>query len=388
MTGRRLESVDLLRGIIMILMALDHTRDFLGVRGISPTNLEQASAGLFLTRWITHFCAPVFFLLVGTGASLAMRSKSRATLSRFLFTRGLCMILLEVTLVRFVMQFNVDYRVTMLIVFWALGWAMITLSVLVYLPRWAIGLFGVLMIAGHNLLDTVDAASFGKLAPLWMVLHQLGPVYSSGGHVVFVSYPLIPWVGVTAAGFALGRVFDWPPDRRKKFLLRLGAGLTLAFIALRAINRYGDPVPWTHQKSAAFTALSFLNTTKYPASLLFLLMTLGPATLLLRALEGETPRWLRPALVFGRVPLFYFVLHLALIHLFALVVCLVHSCGAHWVFESPDLSQYPFNPPPGWGFALPWVYLAWALVVIALYPLCAWFAALKQRRNDAWLSYF
>jgi uncharacterized membrane protein len=388
MTGRRLESVDLLRGIIMILMALDHTRDFLGVRGISPTNLEQASAGLFLTRWITHFCAPVFFLLVGTGASLAMRSKSRATLSRFLFTRGLCMILLEVTLVRFVMQFNVDYRVTMLIVFWALGWAMITLSVLVYLPRWAIGLFGVLMIAGHNLLDTVDAASFGKLAPLWMVLHQLGPVYSSGGHVVFVSYPLIPWVGVTAAGFALGRVFDWPPDRRKKFLLRLGAGLTLAFIALRAINRYGDPVPWTHQKSAAFTALSFLNTTKYPASLLFLLMTLGPATLLLRALEGETPRWLRPALVFGRVPLFYFVLHLALIHLFALVVCLVHSGGAHWVFESPDLSQYPFNPPPGWGFALPWVYLAWALVVIALYPLCAWFAALKQRRNDAWLSYF
>jgi uncharacterized membrane protein len=388
MTGRRLESVDLLRGIIMILMALDHTRDFLGVRGISPTNLEQASAGLFLTRWITHFCAPVFFLLVGTGASLAMRSKSRATLSRFLFTRGLCLILLEVTVVRFVMQFNVDYRVTMLIVFWALGWAMITLSVLVYLPRWAIGLFGVLMIAGHNLLDTVDAASFGKLAPLWMVLHQLGPVYSSGGHVVFVSYPLIPWVGVTAAGFALGRVFDWPPDRRKKFLLRLGAALTLAFIALRAINRYGDPVPWTHQKSAAFTALSFLNTTKYPASLLFLLMTLGPATLLLRALEGETPRWLRPALVFGRVPLFYFVLHLALIHLFALVVCLVHSGGAHWVFESPDLSQYPFNPPPGWGFALPWVYLAWALVVIALYPLCAWFAALKQRRNDAWLSYF
>lgn len=387
MSGRRLESVDLLRGLIMILMALDHTRDFLGMRGISPANLEQASAGLFLTRWITHFCAPVFFLLVGTGSSLAMRNKSRTTLSHFLFTRGLWLIFLEVTVVRFVMQFNVDYRVTMLIVFWALGWAMITLSALVYLPRWAIGLFGVLMIAGHNLLDTVDAASFGKLAPLWRLLHQLGPVYSSGGHDVFVSYPLIPWVGVSAAGFALGKVFDWPAERRKKFLLRLGACLTLAFIALRAINRYGDPAPWTHQKSAAFTVLSFLNTTKYPASLLFLLMTLGPALMLLRALEGETPRWLRPALVFGRVPLFYFVLHLALIHLFALVVCLVRFGGVHWVFESPDLSQYPFNPPTGWGFALPWVYLSWALVVIALYPLCAWFAALKQRRSDSWLSY-
>src|SRR5580658_2360950 len=194
----RLESVDVVRGVIMIIMALDHTRDFFGQPG-SPTNLAQASAGLFLTRWITHFCAPVFFLLVGTGSSLALRSKSRAALSRFLFTRGLWLIFLEVTVVRFAMQFNVDYRVTMLIVFWAIGWAMITLSALVYLPRWAIGLFGVLMIAGHNLLDTVDAASFGKLAPLWMVLHQLGPVYSSGGHDVFVSYPLVPWVGVTAA---------------------------------------------------------------------------------------------------------------------------------------------------------------------------------------------
>jgi uncharacterized membrane protein len=371
----------------MILMALDHTRDFLGSRDISPTNLAQASAGLFLTRWITHFCAPVFFLLVGTGASLALRSKSRAALSRFLFTRGLWLIFLEVTVVRFAMQFNVDYRVTMLIVFWALGWAMILLSGLVYLPQWAIGLFGVLIIVGHNVMDAADSSMFERLAPLWVVLHQLGPVYSAGGHFVFVSYPLIPWVGVTAAGFALGRIFDWPADRRKKFLLRLGFGLTLAFIVLRALNDYGDAAPWTHQKSAAFTVLSFLNTTKYPPSLLFLLMTLGPAMLLLRAFEGGTPRWLRPALVFGRVPLFYFVLHLVLIHLLALVVCAVRYGGVHWVFESPDLGQYPFHAPPGWGLSLPGVYLAWVLVVVALYPLCAWFADLKRRRSDAWLSY-
>jgi uncharacterized membrane protein len=387
MSARRLESVDLLRGIIMVLMALDHTRDFLGFRGISPTNLAQASAGLFLTRWITHFCAPVFFLLVGTGSSLALRSKSRAALSRFLFTRGLWLIFLEVTVVRFAMQFNVDYRVTMLIVFWALGWAMITLSALVYLPTWAIGLFGGLMIAGHNLMDFADSSMFGRLAPLWVVLHELGPVFSSGGHSVFVAYPLIPWVGVTAAGFALGKVFDWQAMRRKKFLLRLGLGLTLACIVLRALNHYGDPVPWTHQKSAAFTVLSFLNTTKYPPSLLFLLMTLSPAMLLLRAFEGEIPRWLRPALVFGRVPMFYFVLHLMLIHLLALVVCDVRYGGVHWVFESPDLSQYPFHAPPGWGLTLPQVYLAWAFVLIALYPLCAWFADLKRRRTDAWLSY-
>ena len=192
------------------------------------------------------------------------------------------------------------------------------------------------------------------------------------GHLVFVAYPLIPWLGVTAAGFALGKVFEWPADRRKKFLLRLGLGLILAFIVLRAINDYGDQAPWTHQKSAFFTVLSFLNTTKYPPSLLFLLMTLGPAMLLLRAFDGETP---------------YFVLHLALIHLFAVVVCLVRFGGAHRMLESPDMGQYPFNAPPGWGFDLPGVYVSWALVVIALYPICKWFANLKQRRKDAWLSY-
>jgi len=388
MGTRRLESIDLLRGIVIILMALDHTRDFLGIPGISPTNLAQASAALFLTRWITHLCAPVFFLLTGTGACLALRRKSRGELSRFLFTRGVWLLVLEVTVFRcFAFQFNFDYHVTGLVVLWALGWAMITLSALVYLPKWAVGAVGVVMIAGHNLLDPVQAASFGKLAPLCIVLHSQGVIFSHSDHVVFVAYPLIPWLGVTAAGFALGQVFDWPENRRKAFLLRIGSGLTAAFIVLRTVNIYGDPSRWEHQKSAAFTALSFLNTTKYPPSLLFLLMTLGPALLLLRALNSKTPKWLQPAVVFGRVPLFYFVLHFALIHLIAVGVCAVHFGGAHRMFESPNLSQYPFNAPPGWGLSLPAVYLAWALVVLVMYPLCAWFAAFKQRRNDEWLSY-
>jgi uncharacterized membrane protein len=243
------------------------------------------------------------------------------------------------------------------------------------------------MIATHNVFDIGDASFFGRFAPLWTVLHQQGPVFSSAGHLVFVAYPLIPWIGVTAAGFALGKVFEWPTERRRRFLLRLGFGLTAAFVVLRFVNDYGDMAPWTHQKSALFTVLSFFNTTKYPPSLLFLLMTLGPALLLLWAFDRKTPGWMRPALSYGRVPLFYFILHLALIHLLALLICMVRFGGVHRIFESPDLGQYPFNAPPGWGFGLPGVYLCWALVVIALYPLCAWFAALKQRRSDAWLSY-
>lgn len=388
MRAPRIESVDLLRGIVMIIMALDHTRDFLGTSGVSPTDLSRASAALFLTRWITHICAPVFFLLTGTGACLALRSKSRSQLSRYLFTRGLWLLVLEVTLFRcLAMQFNFDYHVTMLIVLWALGWAMIVLSVLVYLPKWAVGAIAVVMIAMTDLLDPIKADSFGRLAPLWTFLHAQGVLFDTHGHVVFVAYPIVPWVGVTAAGFALGQVFDWNEARRKTFLLRLGLGLSAAFVVLRAINGYGDPSPWTIQKSAAFTVFSFVNTTKNPPSLLYLLMMLGPAMLLLSALERPTPRWLRPALVYGRVPLFYFVLHIALIHLAGVVVCAVRFGGAQRLFQSPDLGQYPFNVPPGWGFSLGGVYLAWVLVVVALYPVCAWFADLKRRRSDPWLSY-
>jgi uncharacterized membrane protein len=204
---------------------------------------------------------------------------------------------------------------------------------------------------------------------------------------VFVAYPLIPWIGVTAVGYGLGQVYSWDAERRRAFLLRLGLALSLAFLGLRGLNMYGDPARWTQQKTAVFTVLSYLNTTKYPPSLLFLLMTLGPALVLLWSMDRGTPRIFRPALVIGKVPLFYYLLHFFLIHLLAVAVCYVRYGSAHWMFESPDLAHYPFSAPPGWGYSLPVVYLEWAFVVLAMYPLCRWFAAVKQRRNDAWLSY-
>ena len=381
--ARRLDSVDLLRGLVMIVMALDHTRDFFGVPGVSPTNLAQTTGPLFFTRWITHFCAPVFFLLTGTGASLSLARRSRAGLSWFLFTRGCWLVILEFTVSRcFGFQFNVDYQVTLLVVLWALGWAMIALAGLVWLPMPVVVAVGLVMIAGHNLLDGVRSAN-----PLWVMLHAQNFVVNRPGFVVFVAYPLIPWIGVTAAGYGLGQIYRWPSERRMRFLWQLGWALTIAFVLMRTLNMYGDPAPWKTQPSAVFTIISFFNVTKYPPSLLFLLMTLGPALMLLALLEPRTRAWLAPALTFGRVPLFYFLVHLPLIHLVAVVFCLARYGTAHWMFESPDLANYPFTPPPGWGYSLPVVYMIWIGVVVALYPACRWFAALKQRRTDAWLSY-
>ena len=379
----RLESVDLLRGVIMILMALDHTRDFFGQTPFSPTDPTQTTVPLFFTRWITHLCAPVFFLLTGTGAYLSLRKKSKGELSKFLFTRGLWLLFLELTLFRCLgLQFNFDYRLTLIDVLWALGWAMIVLSALVHLPTRLVIAFGLVLIAGHNLLDRIQSSN-----PLWSILHSPNFVLTTPQHSVFVAYPLIPWIGVTAVGYGLGQVFALASDRRRRFLLRTGLGMTAAFAILRGMNIYGDPVLWTTQKSAAFTVLSFLNANKYPPSLLFLLMTLGPALLFLWAIDGGTPQFLRPALVLGKVPMFYYLLHFPLIHLLAVAVCYARYGQVHWMFESPTIAQFPVTLPPGWGYSLPVIYLIWASVVLALYPLCRWFAALKQRRSDVWLSY-
>jgi uncharacterized membrane protein len=378
----RIESVDILRGVIMILMAIDHVRDFFGTG--NPTNLATTTIPLFFTRWVTHFCAPVFCLLTGTGAYLSLRRKSKSELSRFLLTRGLWLIFLEVVVSRGLgWQFNFDYQVTILVVLWALGWGMIVLSGLVFLPTWVVATFGAVLILTHNLFDSVPWSN-----PVWTILHVPGFVVTNPNHTVFVAYPLIPWDGVMAVGYGLGYVYGLPAARRKTLLLRLGIALSAAFVVVRAINRYGDPRPWAVQKSATFTALSFLNTTKYPPSLLFLLMTLGPALLFLWAADARTPRWLRPALVFGKVPMFYYLLHVPLIHLIAIVVCYARYGHVYWMFQSPSLGQFPVTFPPGWGYSLPVVYLVWACVVLTLYPLCRWFAGVRQRRSDAWLSYF
>ena len=375
----------------MILMALDHVRDFFGGT-VSPVDIARTTAPLFFTRWITHFCAPTFFLLTGTGAYLARRRRSTADLSRFLIVRGFWLILLELTVVRCLgYQFNVDYRVTMLVILWALGWAMVTLGLLVRLPVSAVATVGVVLVATHNLVDGIAPASFGRLAPLWSMLHVpgvvIGLVTQDPNYIVFVAYPLIPWIGVTAAGYGLGQVFDWSPDRRRRFLARAGLGLTVAFVVIRTINVYGDLIPWSHQPTPVKTLLSFLNANKYPPSLDFLLMTLGPALLFLCAVDGVTPRPFRVAVVFGRVPLFYFLLHLPLIHLLAVAVCLVRYGAVHWMFESPGLDRYPFTRPPDWGYSLPVVYYVWVVVVVSLYPVCRWFGDLKRRSTSAWLSY-
>ena len=379
----RVESVDVVRGIIMIIMALDHTRDFFGIPGQNPVDLTTASAALFLTRWVTNICAPVFFLLTGTGAALSLRRKSRAELSRFLVTRGLWLIFLETVVLRcLVYQFNIDYRVTILVVIWALGWSMIALGALIHLPVKIMTAIGVVMVAGHNLLDGAKIPG-----PIWSILHQPGFISNDPAHTVFVAYPLIPWIGVTALGYCLGAIYSWDAERRRAFLLRVGVGMSVAFVVLRAINVYGDPRPRSVMPTALFTFLSFLNTTKYPPSLLFLLMTLGPALLLLRAFDRRTPSVFRPTLIIGKVPFFYYVLHFFFIHLLAVVACYARYGSAHWMFESPDLGKYPFTPPAGWGYPLPVVFAIWGFVVLVMYPLCRWFAVVKQRRNDAWLSY-
>ena len=321
-TRSRVDAVDLLRGLVMVVMALDHVRDFFGGTAVSPTNLATTTVPLFLTRWVTHICAPTFFLLTGTSAYFVSRRRSRGELSLYLLKRGVWLVFLDAVVVRcLAMQFNADYHVTILNVLWALGWSMVALAALVALPLAAVLSIGVVMIAGHNLLDPIRPAAFGSLAPLWTVLHVQGFLINRPGFVVLSAYPLVPWIGVTAVGFALGRVFDWEPGRRQAVVLRAGAALSAAFVLLRWLNVYGDPSRWSVQKSAAMTIVSFLNTTKYPPSLLFLLMTLGPALLLLAAFDRARSIPLDAVRTFGRVPLFYFVVHLFTIHALAVVIC-------------------------------------------------------------------
>jgi uncharacterized membrane protein len=381
----RVEAIDLVRGIVMILMALDHVRDFVGDLRISSTDLRSASTALFLTRLVTHICAPTFFLLSGTSAWLARRGRPVSAQSRQLLVRGLWLILLETVVLRgLAWQFNFDFKLTMLVVLWALGWAMMALSALVYLPIPAIAAFGVVMIAGHNLFDGVRSTH-----PLWTVLHSPGFLLQTPDRMVFVAYPLIPWIGVMAAGYVLGPIWEWGRDRRRRFLMQLGGAMTIAFVVLRAIDVYGDPVRWANLGSAVRTALSFVNTTKYPPSLLFLLMTLGPALLLLAAFDwsSSVPRVLRPALVIGKVPLFYYMVHAALIHLVAIAICYLQYGEVYWMFESPNPGAYPITPPPGWGLPLLAIYAVWIGVVLAMYPLCRWLAGVKERRRDWWLHY-
>ena len=390
----RLNSVDLLRGIVMVIMALDHVREFFHVSATAfdPLDLTKTNTLLFFTRWVTHFCAPTFVFLAGTGAFLSTsRGKTKPELARFLLTRGLWLILLEMTLVRFGWFFNFDYHFMFMQVIWAIGCSMIVLAGLIFLPlRW-VAAFGLLLIFAHNAFDSVRAQDAGGFRWLWVVLHETNVVMPRPGMLVLMAYPLVPWVGVMAVGYAFGRLLLFERERRRRILLQLGAASVALFLVLRATNIYGNPRPWTMQASGWFTFLSFINTLKYPPSLLYLLMTLGPAILALalfdRAPGKEPGRLARPFVVFGRVPMFYYLLHVPLIHLSALAFAYVGGGPVGWLFRNWLISTPPDARPAEWGYGLPVVYAVWACVVVALYPLCRWFAGVKARRRDAWLSY-
>lgn len=382
----RLVSVDLLRGVVMIIMALDHVRNFFIFT--DPTDLKTTTPAFFLTRWITHYCAPTFIFLAGTAAFLSgTRGKTKPELSWFLFTRGLWLAVMEVTLNRALWWFNYDLHHHGAGVFWAIGWAMVVLSVLVYLPTPVVTLFGVLMIGLHNSLDGLTAKQVHLPGWLWMILHRPGDE-TVFDHVTFgTGYSLIPWVGVMAAGYGLGPLLQLDRAVRRRYLLLLGLVLTLGFEVLRAVNGYGDPNPWHEQRTLEMTYLSFLNCTKYPPSLLFLLMTLGPALIALALFDRPPGRLAGPIVTFGRVPFFFYVLHIALIHSAAILLDWVRfgssplAGGGPWDVHLDAL-------PSSYGLSLPMVYVVWIGVILTLYLPCRWFAEVKRRHPDTWLSYF
>ncbi|MDB5350764.1 MAG: hypothetical protein JWN86_2011 [Planctomycetota bacterium] len=380
----RLESVDMLRGLVMVIMVLDHVREFFGHININPVDLSRTTAPLFFTRWITHVCAPVFVFLAGTGAYLAgSRGRPRSAQARFLFTRGLWLVFLEFTAVRLGMTFDLTFQFVPLTVIWVIGVSMMILAGLIYLPTPAIGVLGVAMIAGHNAFDGVKPESWGPFADVWRLLHQLGPLrFTIAGRTILVLYPLIPWIGVMAAGFAFGSLLKIPRvSLRRGVLLSLGLTMTAAFVALRWSNLYGDPRPWTSQpRGPEFTILSFLNCQKYPPSLQFLLMTLGPAIAMLAVFDRGAGRIGRPLVTLGRVPLFFYLLQWYLIHILAIAVDWCTGQPYAWL-----LHNGPFNAPEGYGYSLPVVYGMWVATLLLLYPLCRWFSGVKSRRRLGFL---
>jgi uncharacterized membrane protein len=367
----RIVSVDVLRGLVMAIMALDHTRDFFSDTGFNPRDVTEPA--LFLTRWVSHMCAPAFIFLAGLSAFLYGLGRPTGDLSRFLFTRGLWLILIDFTLIKFGWRLEFDlFRMTGGIIF-VIGLSMITLAALVWLPRWAIAGLTFAIIAGHNLLDGIRAEELAGAPWAWHLLHEPGRIYLGDGALLYVLYPLIPWIGVMAAGYLLGPVMQLEARPRQWVLFQLGAAITLGFIVLRATNLYGDPAPWLVQETWLGTLLSFLNCEKYPPSLLYLMMTLGPALLLLASFEHAKGFFARFLSVFGQVPFFYYVVHIYLIHLLA--VATAFAMTGDFV-RSPEI-----------GIGLGGVYLVWLLVLVLLYPVCRWFAELKSSRKGWWWSY-
>ncbi|MEM7243903.1 MAG: heparan-alpha-glucosaminide N-acetyltransferase domain-containing protein [Acidobacteriota bacterium] len=389
-TSQRLESIDVLRGVVMVLMALDHVRDFFMPMNQLPENVPGVGPALFATRFVTHFCAPVFVFLAGTGAYLLGQKMEPAALTRFLWTRGLWIVLLEITLVD--MGWLTWFPLITLVifqVFWAIGVALVVLAMIHRLPWKAVLGLGAIIVLGHNLLDRLPIetaiAELGNAQPTlgqvaWMFVHADG-AFRVGPSYLYVAYPALPWIGVLLLGWCFGRVMLGEPAARARTCFRLGLGATAAFILLRALDVYGDPRPWSAADGMVAGIISFLNTEKYPPSLLYTLMTLGPALLALSALERWGVGPLRVLLTFGRVPLFYYLLHLPVINLLA----------ATWFFLRHDTFRWirgMFQPlPESFEPSLVIVYVAWVVIVLLLWPACRWFEGVKQRRREWWIRY-
>ena len=406
----RISSIDLMRGIVMVIMALDHTRDFFHIAAFAfnPTDPAQTTPAIFFTRWITHFCAPTFVFLSGTSIRLSLQRKSKMELSRFLCTRGLWLIFLEFTVVRFSFFFNLYFDATVVQVIYAIGSSMIIMAAVIHLKENIILIAGIVITAGHNLLDAIQLQPGHPMFVLWRFLYQAGPLQIAPGKFFLVEYPMLPWLGIMLLGYSLGHWYikGFDPARRQKLLLIVGIGATLLFLLLRGINIYGDPAPWQFQKDSLRTFLSFLNCSKYPVSLLYTLMTLGPVLVFLSWMEKFPVRRLKPVEVFGRVPMFYYIVHFYLIHILAITVYLIvqHKSFAdlnfHFFSESgsgkPGESQFGMIPPvSGYfggipyaaGYALPWVYVVWTGVILVMYPLCKKYNAYKSTHSQWWLSY-
>jgi uncharacterized membrane protein len=387
----RLTSIDMLRGLVIVIMALDHARDFLMAgASIDPLGDPNVTPGLYFTRWITHFCAPVFVCLAGVSAGLMLARKSQAELCRFLLTRGLWLIAIEFFVISTAVSFSpggieqFDGRtLAFMQVIWVIGASMVLLAFLQFLGRKACLALGALIVLGHNALDGLWPTGDGLLdttLPLWTTLHT--PMSKTAGPFLFVFlYPLAPWLGVMLLGFGASVLFEREPARRRASLIRWGLGITAAFVLLRALDVYGDPNGWQSQGSALRTFFDFLNTSKYPPSLAFLAMTLGPAAILCAYAE-RWQGWIKDSLaMFGRVPFAFYVAHFYLLHLFAVLLGMAQG------FQASQLATFPVFFPQGYGVSLGWVYVAWALAIVLLYPFCRWMAAVKSRSRAWYLSY-
>ncbi len=385
----RIQSIDLLRGIVMIIMALDHVRDYFHYDAFlySPTDLSQTSTTLFFTRFITHYCAPVFVFLAGASAFLSGTKKSKKMLSTFLFTRGLWLVFVEVFILSLFRTFNPSYEYLNLQVIWAIGLSMIVLSGLIYLKTSYILVLSLALVLGHNLLDNVHVSGNGFTSFLWAVLHEQKS-FTIGYISIFVNYPILPWIGVMALGYCCGSLYTngFDEKRRRKSLLFIGLGAILLFIALRANNFYGDAANWSSQKNMLYSLLSFINVTKYPPSLLYSLITLGPALVFLSVSERPLKSFGKKIIVFGKVPMFYYLAHILIIHIFASIAALMTGYPEMLMLNT---SVFKTTALKGYGFNLVEVYIIWVAIIFFLYPFCKWFGQYKtaNQSKDWWLSY-